>query len=193
MSDEEIVDGLLNRNNKTTIDFLYGECYPMFCHHHKHYKIIYETVEEYINDIYQLLITPSPKTHKCRLETFAYRCKLKTWISTVSEHYCWYLNKKYKSRTYLTSDEAEVYLQKLPSEDADHIISNLDREDLEKLLKFMESPRDRYILKRIHVDGFDIKEVIKELDMPRANFDNAHKRARDRFRGLLQKYKEGLL
>ena len=90
MSDLEIRDAILRRDNFVTKEFFYKRCY------YKPFKSIFDnyytnckSCKEFIDEIYILILTPGKKTKKCQLENFNGESTLKTWLRSVCLYYCY--------------------------------------------------------------------------------------------------------
>lgn len=94
LTDKEIVQGILERNNRITRLYLYETCKPLFWTCYTQYETDCESLLEFINAIYLYLMLPNVKTGKCYLEAFGFGCSLIWWISIVTKNYCHQLYRK---------------------------------------------------------------------------------------------------
>lgn len=61
MTDQEIVQAILNRDKEITFLYLYKKCYPIFNTVHRKYYTDCENPTELINEIYIYILTPNKK------------------------------------------------------------------------------------------------------------------------------------
>ena len=67
-TDLYIAKAIIQRDERTTIDFLYRQCYPMFKVIYDNYFTDSHSVYEFINEIYLLILTPNEETGRCQME-----------------------------------------------------------------------------------------------------------------------------
>ena len=185
LSDQEIVDGILSRDEIITKHYLYVKCYPLFKSRFDRYYTDCENCVEFINQIYLHIILPGPKSKKSPLHTFAFGCKLTNWLSIVTENYC---HQLFKKRVQLTSDSTTRSLAE-PFEPID--ISILDRKDVSAVLNLMPNQRYKKIITHRYIEDLSNEETAEALGMSMANYYNKHKLAKEQFTNILRK--EGLI
>jgi len=59
LTDEKIVQAILDRNKEITCLYLYKKCYPIFESAHRKYYTDCENPTELINEIYVYILTPN--------------------------------------------------------------------------------------------------------------------------------------
>jgi len=189
LTDEKIVQAILDRNKEITCLYLYKKCYPIFESAHRKYYTDCENPTELINEIYVYILTPNKNTGKCKLADFGYRCTLTMWLKIVVENYCHQLFARKKSipEDFLVRDDRNIVM----GDSIDIDFSSLNMEDVMKILDMMPNKRYKMLLIHKYLEEKTNEETAQLLNLSMANFYNTHLRAKAQFCSALQK--EGLL
>ncbi len=189
LSDQEIVQAILNRDKEISFLYLYKKCYPIFDSVHKKYYTDCENPTELISEIYVYILTPNKNTGKCKLADFGFRCTLTMWLKIVVENYCHQLfaRKKYIPEDFIVHDDRKNW----EKDSIDIDFSSLNMEDVMKILDMMPNECYKKLLIHKYLEERTNKETAKLLNLSMANFYNTHLRAKAQFCSALQK--EGLL
>ena len=189
LSDQEIVQAILNRDKEISFLYLYKKCYPIFDSVHKKYYTDCENPTELISEIYVYILTPNKNTGKCKLADFGFRCTLTMWLKIVVENYCHQLfaRKKYIPEDFIVHDDRKNW----EKDSIDIDFSSLNMEDVMKILDMMPNECYKKLLIHRYLEERTNKETAKLLNLSMANFYNTHLRAKAQFCSALQK--EGLL
>ncbi len=189
LSDQEIVQAILNRDKEITFLYLYKKCYPIFDSVHRKYYTDCENPTELINEIYVYILAPNKNTGKCKLANFGFRCTLTMWIKIVVENYCHQLFARKKSipEDFLVRDDRKNW----GNDSIDIDFSSLNMEDVMKILDMMPNERYKKLLIHRYLEEKTNEETAMLLNLSMANFYNTHLRAKAQFCSALQK--EGLL
>ncbi len=153
MTDQQIVNNLINGDHRTIKDFFFVRCKPMliyigqyFCQH-KH------TPEELIGEFYEFL--SADDWHKLRI--FKYTCSLNSYVTIIASRY--FQHKRDKDLLPLNDNIALVKnLQDNRSGDAFFM------EDLNKIIKRLQ-PFDRFLVQRILIDGEKPGDILDEAKL----------------------------
>lgn len=188
-TDREIVNALLNRNERLTREFFYKICYPLFKSIYDNYHTDCASCMEFISEIYVHILTPDRKTGTCRLEKFAYQSTLFTWLKTVCLFYCY---KRYERRGKLQTveivekyDEDGVRSDVLPvSIEIDG--SSIGLSDIETILRLMPNKRYSQLIRYRYVEGKTNEETAILLGMNMNTFYNKHKCAKEQYVKILK-------
>jgi len=194
MTDQEIVQAILNRDKEITFLYLYKKCYPIFNTVHRKYYTDCVNPIELINEIYIYILTPNKKTGICKLANFSFRCTLTMWIKIVVENYCHQLFARKKIEYENILDQEDRTLPKINSFDIDTVdidFKNLNREDAMKILDMMPNKRYKQLLIYRYLEEKSNEETAMLLNLSMENFYNSHLRAKKEFRNAL--HKEGLI
>lgn len=189
LSDQEIVQAILNKDARITRLYLYEKCYPLFKSCFDKFYTDCENCIELINDTYLHIMLPSEETGKSYLATFGFRCSLATWLKIIVVNRCTQL---YKRRIDI------VEMEKLPEGDRISVetlsLKTKDlssRADVEVLLKMMPNQRYRELIRYRYVDGRSNEETADLLGMSMDNYYNKHRLAKEQWQHVLRK--EGLV
>ncbi len=168
MTDEEIIRGLIARDNEITRQFFFVQCQPLFRSVIRFvfsYKVDYD---EFVNELYQELM----KDDAYKLRSFKYRSSLMGWLKTVAIRH--FINK----RDDLIENESKDPLYEEnddPFDDPINAISN--SMDLDWLLGMMSNERYAYVIKKLILEEVSYEDLAEELGTNTANLYNIKKRA----------------
>ena len=150
MTDQQIVNNLINGDHRTIKDFFFVRCKPMliyigqyFCQH-KH------TPEELIGEFYEFLTADD--WHKLRI--FKYTCSLNSYVTIIASRY--FQHKRDKE--LLPLDENIAFVKNLQD---DRNSDAFFMEDLGKIIARMQ-PFDRFLVQRILIDGETPGDILDE-------------------------------
>lgn len=190
MSDQEVVQALLDRDKGITYNYLYKKCYPLFKSIYNDYYTDCENCIEFINEIYTLIMIPGKKSGKIPLANFSHKCTLTFWLKRVAINHC---KRKYKRkpRFTVTSDltREDSMRQFGGTEEID--LSSVNKEDVKKIIDQVKPERFRQIIIHRYLEEKTNEETALLLNMTRDNFYNKHLIAKSKVIGILKK--EGLL
>ncbi|MBQ3250285.1 MAG: sigma-70 family RNA polymerase sigma factor [Bacteroidales bacterium] len=190
MSDQEVVQALLDRDKGITYNYLYKKCYPLFKSIYNDYYTDCENCIEFINEIYTLIMIPGKKSGKIPLANFSHKCTLTFWLKRVAINHC---KRKYKRkpRFTVTSDltREDSMRQFEGTEEID--LSSVNKEDVKKIIDQVKPERFRQIIIHRYLEEKTNEETALLLNMSRDNFYNKHLIAKSKVIGILKK--EGLL
>ena len=187
LTDEEIVDAILQRNTRVTRLYLYEMYYPLFKARFDKYYTDCESCLEFINEIYVYIMTPGAKSGKSYLESFGFSCSLAYWLKIVAENYCHQLFKK----------KPEIIDISVPLGDRNTggstpiDIKDLNHADVNAMLNLMHNKRYRDLIRYRYVEEQTNEETAELLGMSMDNYYNKHKLAKEQFTNILKK--EGLI
>lgn len=190
MSDQEVVQALLDRDKGITYNYLYKKCYPLFKSIYNDYYTDCENCIEFINEIYTLIMIPGKKSGKIPLANFSHKCTLTFWLKRVAINHC---KRKYKRkpRFTVTNDltREDSMRQFGGTEEID--LSSVNKEDVKKIIDQVKPERFRQIIIHRYLEEKTNEETALLLNMTRDNFYNKHLIAKSKVIGILKK--EGLL
>ena len=189
LTDQEVVNAILQRDVKITRLYFYEKCYPLFKSCYDKYYTDCETCVEFINQIYLLIMTPRKSSGVSPLQTFGFRCSLPMWLKIISENYCkqLYLKKIDISEVSTTlSDRFDCGENSLKLD-----FSSIYASDVKKILDMMPNKRYSSLIRLRYVEEKSNEETAEILGMTMDNYYNKHKLAKTQFCNILKK--EGLL
>lgn len=168
MTDEEIIQGLIARDNEVTRQFFFVKCQPLFRSIIRivfSYKVDYD---EFVNELYQELMKDDAR----KLRGFQFRCSLMTWLKVVATRY--FICK----RDELIEDASKEPLYEEDNDSTDESINQLTvRMDVERLLSMMDNKRYVSVIRKLILEDVPPERLAKELGITTANLYNIKKRA----------------
>lgn len=189
LTDQQIVQAILNRDTYITKEFLYRKCYPLFKSIYDKYYTDCETCFELINEIYVYIMIPQKKTGISKLAAFGFRCTLTIWLKIVVENYC---HQLYARRVEFDNDSDVGSDRNLPEDKSlTENTRRIDMEDVDKILNMMPNQRYRRLIQYRYVEEKSNEETAELLGMTMANYYNKHKLAKVQYCAAMRK--EGLL
>jgi len=169
MTDQAIIEALLNHDEELTRQFFFHNCRPLFCSIIR-YVFSYEVdYDEFVNELYLHLM----ERDGARLRQFEGRSSLYQWLKVVAIRY--FIAKRDRM---IDPASEEALLEKSEHHSADHpetrMIASID---LENLLAGMANKRQSYVLRRLMIDDAEPQQVAQELQITVDNLYNIKKRA----------------
>lgn len=167
MTDREIIQGLIERDNKVTKEFFFEKCYPLFCSIISFvfdYEVDYD---EFVNELYVYLMENDAQ----KLRNFEYRSSVYMWMKILATRFF------IKKRVLMIDDSTRETLydgreQKAAPESDMSAVG-----DLERLFKAMPTQRYVYVIRRLVLDDLEPEQLAKEMGITTANLYNIKKRA----------------
>ena len=195
LTDQEIIDRLIARDNAVTKWFFYTKCQPLFG------KIIFRVFdggieyEELVNMVYDDLMRNDAK----KLRQFQFRSTLTQYIKVIANNLA--IQKKDEvidntSKDYLYEQKASLHGDVALSSDSG-AVSNREattqddysgegydssarlqaQMDLDNLFSQMTNKRYVYVLKKLMIEGMEPSELAKEMEVTVDNLYNIKRRA----------------
>ena len=166
MTDREIIQGLIARDNRVTEDFFFRKCHPFFqsiIHLIYNYEVDYD---EFVNELYAYLM----ENDASKLRNFQYRSSIYQWLKVVAIRY---FIKKRDSLIEESSRNA-LYNKSKQADDNNQIFAKYD---LERLLHQMPNQRYANVIRRLMLEETEPDELAKEMKITTANLYNIKRRA----------------
>lgn len=195
--DLQIAKALINRDEMVTRKYFYKQCYPLFKSVYDNYHTDCSSCLEFINEIYMIVLSPSKKTGKCQMDNFRGESTLATWLKTACLYYCY---KKFKKKKQMPIYEP---LRNATEKDGDNDsrsenlgriygttsidFSDINREDVETLLRMMPNARYRNIIRLLYLEHKTPKDVAESLGMTMDNYYNKRVLAEKQFKAVSRK------
>lgn len=167
MTDQEIIQGLIDRDDKITEEFFFEKCRPLFT------KIInlvfsYEVdYDEFVNELYVYLM----ENDAAKLKSFGYRCSVYMWLKILAIRY--FIKKRGRM--------IDIYPEN-PPYDGPELTTNEENEesaryDLDRLFKQMPSQRYANVIRMLVVEDWDPERLADEMGVTIDNLYNIKHRA----------------
>lgn len=169
MTDQEIVDALIERDGEVTQEFFFIKCRPLFTSIIRSvfsYKVDYD---EFVSEFYIYLMEDDAR----RLRKFEGRSTIFSWLKIVAIRY--FIAK----RDQLIEKESEEPLidrgmRKMAFDDEG---ANDAKMDVSKVLGMMANRRYVYVIRRLVLEDCEPQELADEMDITVDNLYNIKKRA----------------
>ena len=168
MSDKEIIQALINRDERVTYHFFFEKCRPLFVSIIR-YVFSYEVdYDEFVNEFYLYLM----ENDAARLRAFEGRSSIFQWLKVVAIRY--FVQK----RDNLIEDVSREPLMNEASEEMDSSAAAMTAKiDVEQLLNQLRNERYAFVIKRLVLEDAEPKEIAEELNITVDNLYNIKKRA----------------
>ena len=167
MTDQEIIQGLIDRDNRVTENFFFVKCRPLFCSIMRNvfdYEVDYD---EFVNELYVYLMDDDA----CKLRNFEYRSSVYQWLKVLAIRF--FIKKRSEliddtshESPYNGQEQQPVIEQDGSAED-----------DIQRLFIQMPNKRYVYVIQRLILDDLKPEQLAKEMNITTANLYNIKRRA----------------
>lgn len=166
MNDQDIIQGLIVKDNRVTEEFFFVKCRPLFKSIMKlvfNYEVDYD---EMVNELYVYLM----EDDAVKLRNFQYRCSVYQWLKVLAIRFF------IKKRNRMIDDNSQKSLY-------DGRIHALSEEepaagnDIEKLLSMMANKRYVSVIRKLVLEDCEPEKVAQEMYITTANLYNIKRRA----------------
>ena len=166
MTDKEIIDGLIARDEKITRLFFFVKCRPLM------YSIIGRVFafnvdyDERINELYLHIM----ENDAARLRTFSYNSSIFQWIKTVAIRFF----QQKRDRIIEDQSKEPPYIEGGSTEPHVGLAISMDMKDM---ISRIENPRYRLVLHKLLLEDMAPEVLAKQIGVTVANLYNIKKRA----------------
>lgn len=181
MTDQEIIQGLIARDNRVTKEFFFDKCRPLF------YSIMtkvfdYEVeYDEMVNELYVYLM----ENDAIKLKNFEFRSSVYQWLKILAIRF--FIHK----RGRLIDDTSQETPYDGRPKTADPERDMTAEGDMERLFENMPNKRYVYVIRRLILEDWGPDELAKDMNITTANLYNIKRRAVAQLtRAALQDIKE---
>lgn len=167
MTDQEIIKGLIARDNRITKDFFFVKCQPLFYSIMKlvfSYEVEYE---EMVNELYVYLMENDAQ----KLRDFQYRSSVYQWLKVLAIRFF------IKKRAHLIDDKSQETLYSGNNQMASPELEMCVEEDMERLFKAMPTKRYVHVIRRLILEDWQPEKLAEEMVITTANLYNIKRRA----------------
>lgn len=167
MTDQEIIQGLIARDNRVTEKFFFVKCRPLFC------KIIslvfsYEVdYDEFVNELYVYLMENDAQ----KLRDFEYRSSVYMWLKILAIRYF----IKRRGRMIDTTSQQPPYVR--PEVSTNEEQKSVARNDVEQLFEIMPTQRYAVVLRKLLIEDWEPERLANAMNITTANLYNIKRRA----------------
>ena len=175
MTDQEIIQGLIARDDKITSYFFFTRCQPLF------YGIISDVFDhkadydELVNELYAHLMANDAR----RLRMFEGRSNIYSWLKSVARNF--FLDKKNRERVIEKRHDDSLYDEagKIADDNPDQPDKKQEEEDMRvaAILDQIENDRYRFVIEKHVLEGMSFDELEKLTGISKANLYNIKMRA----------------
>ncbi len=169
MTDQQIIEALIARDERVTQQFFFGNCRPLFLSIIR-YVFSYEVdYDEFVNEFYLHLM----ENDAYRLRQFQGRSTIYQWMKVVAIRY--FIAKR---DSLIDNESKDALLDSVVQNEAvDGEKKMTAKVDIEHLFSLMPNRRYVYALKRLVLQEAEPKAVARELGTNVDNLYNIKKRA----------------
>ena len=167
MTDQEIIKGLIARDNRVTKDFFFDKCRPVFCSIIKKvfdYEVDYN---EFVNELYIYLM----ENNAIKLRNFEYRSSVYQWLKILAIRF--FIHKKGQMIDDTSQETPYDGRQKMADIDKDMTAEG----DMERLFDNMPNKRYVYVIRRLILENWEPDKLSKDMNITTANLYNIKRRA----------------
>lgn len=167
MTDQEIIQGLIARDNRVTEEFFFVKCRPLFCSIIKKvfdYEVDYD---EFVNELYVYLM----EDNAVKLRKFEYRSTVYQWLKVLATRF--FVSK----RNRMIDDTSQESPYDGRNQVADTGKSMTAEGDIERFFKKMPNKRYVHVLRRLILEDWEPERLAQEMNITTANLYNIKRRA----------------
>lgn len=169
MTEQQIIESLIARDELVTQHFFFKECRPLFTSI-IHYVFSYEVdYDEFVNEFYLHLM----ENDAYRLRQFQGRSTIYQWMKVTAIRY--FIAKRDSMIDNESKDSLTDSYKSEISDDNERKVSA--KMDVDHLLSLMSNKRYVYVIKRLVLQEAEPKNVARELGVNVDNLYNIKKRA----------------
>ena len=167
MTDQEIIQGLIARDNRVAKEFFFVKCRPLFCSIMQKvfdYEVDYD---EFVNELYVYLM----ENNASKLRNFEYRSSVYQWLKVLAIRF--FINKRGKMIDD-TSQETpyDGYNQTVDIEN-----DMTSEGDVERLFNNMPNKRYAHVIRCLILEEWEPEQLAHEMNITTANLYNIKRRA----------------
>ena len=167
MTDKEILQGLIARDNRVTEDFFFVKCRPLFCSIIKNvfdYEVDYN---EMVNELYLYLM----ENDAIKLRNFQFRSSVYQWLKVIAIRH--FIN--IRDRVIEDASQESLYNQDIGEEETEK--GMMAKGDVERLFDSMPNKRYVHVIRRLVLEGWEPEQLAREMNITTANLYNIKRRA----------------
>lgn len=195
--DLRIAKALINRDEKVTRQYYYGEYYSLFKSIFDNYYTDCNSCKEFMDEIYVVVLVPSESTGKCQMENYKGESKLKSWLKSACLFYCYdkyKLKKRMPVYEPLPHSNGNSYDDDGGGDRWDDIygsieidFKNLNYQDALVILGLMPNKRYSSLIRLHYLEQKTNKETAEAMGMTMENYYNKKKLAKEQYERIYRK------
>ena len=167
MTDQEIIQGLIARDNRVTEEFFFVKCRPLFCNIMKlvfNYEVDYD---EMVNELYVYLMDDDAM----KLNNFQYRSSVYQWLKILAIRF--FIKRKERMIDDTSQETPYDGYQQTAEIEMDITAEG----DMERLFDKMPNKRYVYVIRRLILEDWEPEQLAKDMNITTANLYNIKRRA----------------
>lgn len=167
MTEQEIVNGLIARDNRITEEFFFVKCRPLFYGVMRQvfdYEVEYD---ELVNELYVYLM----EDDAIKLRSFQYRSSVYQWLKILAIRFF------VKKRTRIVDVNGQATPYDGHDAGAASPTDTMAQLDVERLFEAMPTKRYVHVIRRLILEDCDPEQLAQEMNITTANLYNIKRRA----------------
>lgn len=179
LSDKEIIEFILNKNEEAIEFLFYHLCKPIFIKVSKEYFSFQVPIDALISEFFIYL----KEDNWLKLQNFQFKSKLSTWLTVVAIHF---FNKRKKLLTNFYSNNSPIEIEhyNISIDFQLKILEKISKKELYDAINKIKNKNYRWVL-LAELSGMSKKEMALELNTKIDNIYNYVKRAKIQLAELL--------
>ena len=170
MTDQEIIQGLIDRNERITQDFFFRRCQPLIFALISKFYPQGADYDELVNELYLHLMENDAR----RLRQWEGRSSIYQWLKMVARNF--FLDKINRERVIETDTDKRLLTKANDYATADNS-ANEAVMDVAAILDLIENDNYRLVLQKHVIEGMSFDDLEKVTGIKKANLYNIKKRA----------------
>ncbi len=167
MTDQEIVQGLIARDNRLTEEFFFVKCRPLFCsiiNKIFDYEVDYD---EFVNELYVYLMADDA----CKLRRFGFRSSVYQWLKVLATRF--FIRRREKMIDNNGQETPYDMCRQTVAAPRDTSAEY----DMERLFEAMPTQRYAYVIRQLVIEDKEPEQLAQEMNITTANLYNIKRRA----------------
>ena len=167
MTDQEIVKGLIERDENVTKEFFFVKCKPLF---YSIMNIVFDYEVEYdelVNELYLYLM----EDDAIKLRNFEYRSSVYQWLKILATRF--FIKKRVRMIDNTSGEPPYDKQDQIAASESDVAVEY----DMERLFEAMPTKRYVYVIRRLILEDCEPEELAREMNITTANLYNIKRRS----------------
>jgi len=167
MTEQEIIQGLIDRDNQITEDFFFVKCRPLF---YSLMRLVFDYEVEYdemVNELYVYLMEDDAS----KLRNFQYRCSVYQWLKILAIRFF------IKKRARMINDSSQDRPCCGQDEEPCMQTETSAVYDIERLFRAMPTKRYVQVIRRLILEDCEPDTLAQEMNITTANLYNIKRRS----------------
>lgn len=168
-TDQQIIKGLIDKDNRITREFFFERCKPLF---QGIIKSVFDGKMEYgelVNELYVYLM----EDDAAKLKSFQYRCSVYQWLKVLAIRF--FIRKRESDKVLDNGNHEPLYEENGYSMTTDYYEEA--KEDMKRLIAGMRNKRYAFVLQRLVVEEVPTEDLADEMGITTDNLYNIKGRA----------------